>query len=189
MSKLHSKAPVPEQMLVVQVQRQSSVPFHTGRQPGFVYEQPHPQSRPGKTGRFTQYRSRSAAFPHIRYPGICFATRSELIETVFQTEFSGGNWSHSAPGAGKSASWPPTVPTWALISGVETVAGDSIQCPFHNWKYGADGVCNHIPGTNSIPAFARQATYPAEERNGYIFFFNGVEALFPLPFFFDASPE
>lgn len=73
--------------------------------------------------------------------------------------------------------------------GCGNVIGDSIQCPFHNWKYGADGVCNHIPGTNSIPAFARQTIYPVEERHGYIFFFNGTEALFPLPFFFEANPD
>ena len=73
--------------------------------------------------------------------------------------------------------------------GCGTVVGDSIQCPFHNWKYGADGVCSHIPGTNVIPAFARQTTYPAEERHGYVFFFNGAKALFPLPFFFEANPD
>jgi nitrite reductase/ring-hydroxylating ferredoxin subunit len=73
--------------------------------------------------------------------------------------------------------------------GCGTVTGESIQCPFHNWKYGADGVCNHIPGTNNIPGFARQVSYPAVERHGYVFFFNGPEPLFPLPFFFDQNPE
>ncbi|HEY3914059.1 MAG TPA: Rieske 2Fe-2S domain-containing protein, partial [Verrucomicrobiae bacterium] len=73
--------------------------------------------------------------------------------------------------------------------GCGTVIGESIQCPFHNWKYGPDGVCNHIPGANSIPAFARQASYPVEERHGYVFFFNGAKPLFPLPFFFDADPS
>ena len=73
--------------------------------------------------------------------------------------------------------------------GCGNVVGESIQCPFHNWKYGADGVCNHIPGTGSIPAFARQTLYPVEERHGYVFFFNGTAPLFPLPFFFDAGPE
>ena len=73
--------------------------------------------------------------------------------------------------------------------GCGNVMGDSIQCPFHNWKYGADGICHHIPGTSSIPAFARQTNYPVEERHGYIFFFNGTKPLFPLPFFFEAKPE
>jgi nitrite reductase/ring-hydroxylating ferredoxin subunit len=73
--------------------------------------------------------------------------------------------------------------------GCGNVIGDSIQCPFHNWKYGADGVCNHIPGTTVIPEFARQGSYPTEERHGYVFFFNGPKALFPLPFFWGANPE
>lgn len=73
--------------------------------------------------------------------------------------------------------------------GCGKVVGESIQCPFHNWKYGTDGVCNHIPGANSIPAFARQTSYPIVERHGYVFFFNGPEALFPLPFFEGANPD
>jgi aminopyrrolnitrin oxygenase len=73
--------------------------------------------------------------------------------------------------------------------GCGKVIGESIQCPFHNWKYGADGVCHHIPGANQIPAFARQTSYPAVERHGYLFFFNGPTPLFPLPFFLDTTPD
>lgn len=73
--------------------------------------------------------------------------------------------------------------------GCGMVTGESIQCPFHNWKYGADGICNHIPGNSEIPAFAKQVSYPAEERHGYVFFFNGTKPLFPLPFFFGADPD
>ena len=69
------------------------------------------------------------------------------------------------------------------------VVGESIQCPFHNWQYAADGRCTKIPGLSEIPAFARQTRYPAEERHGYVFVFNGRAPLFPLPFFFDADPE
>jgi nitrite reductase/ring-hydroxylating ferredoxin subunit len=73
--------------------------------------------------------------------------------------------------------------------GCGKVDGESIQCPFHNWKYGADGVCSHIPGGAPVPTFARQANYPAVERHGYLFFFNGPKPLFPLPFFFDENPQ
>jgi phenylpropionate dioxygenase-like ring-hydroxylating dioxygenase large terminal subunit len=69
------------------------------------------------------------------------------------------------------------------------VIGESLQCPFHNWKYGADGRCTHVPGAAKIPGFARQDAYPVVERHGYLFFFNGPEALFPLPFFFDEKAE
>src|ERR1051326_1625355 len=73
--------------------------------------------------------------------------------------------------------------------GCGKVIGESIQCPFHNWSYGADGVCQHVPGGANVPAFARQTCYPAIERHGYVFFFNGVEPLFPLPFFLGENPE
>jgi nitrite reductase/ring-hydroxylating ferredoxin subunit len=69
------------------------------------------------------------------------------------------------------------------------VVGESIRCPFHHWEYGPDGRCTHIPHRSAIPDFARQMCYPAEERHGYVFFFNGREPLFPLPFFFDCRPE
>ena len=72
--------------------------------------------------------------------------------------------------------------------GCGRVVGESIQCPFHSWKYGADGTCTHIPGTTEIPAFARQSCYPAVVRHGYVFFFNGPVALFPLPFFDGDDP-
>jgi nitrite reductase/ring-hydroxylating ferredoxin subunit len=63
------------------------------------------------------------------------------------------------------------------------VQGENIQCPFHHWEYGSDGRCKHIPGTRELPPWARQASYPCVERNGFVFFFYGVEPLFPLPFF------
>jgi aminopyrrolnitrin oxygenase len=69
------------------------------------------------------------------------------------------------------------------------VVGDSIQCPFHGWRYGSDGRCNHIPTATDVPRFARQVCYPAVERHGLVFFFNGPEALFELPFFFGEDPD
>ena len=73
--------------------------------------------------------------------------------------------------------------------GCGKVLGESLQCPFHNWRYGLDGRCVEIPGSGSVPSFARQRCYPVQERHGYVFFFNGTEPLLPLPFFFDADPE
>ena len=69
------------------------------------------------------------------------------------------------------------------------VVAESIECPFHGWRYGADGRCTGIPATDAIPPFARQMTYPTIERHGLVFFFNGSEPLFPLPFFAGARPE
>jgi nitrite reductase/ring-hydroxylating ferredoxin subunit len=72
--------------------------------------------------------------------------------------------------------------------GCGTVVGESIQCPFHHWRYRADGVCTSIPHAEQIPAFARLRSYPVVERHGSVFFFNGPEPLFPLPFILGADP-
>src|SRR5436190_4000109 len=63
------------------------------------------------------------------------------------------------------------------------VVGETIRCPFHHWRFGCDGQCEEIPSSREIPAFARQAGYPVGLGHGLVFFFNGPEPLFPLPFF------
>jgi len=69
------------------------------------------------------------------------------------------------------------------------VEGESIVCPYHNWRYGSDGICTRTPGVETPPRFARQRTFPAIERHGLVFFFNGAEPLFPLPFFLEEDAD
>lgn len=69
------------------------------------------------------------------------------------------------------------------------VVGDSLQCPLHHWRFATNGACSHIPATEGIPAFARQLSYPAELRHGNLYFFNGPEVLYPLPFFNGIDPS
>jgi nitrite reductase/ring-hydroxylating ferredoxin subunit len=69
------------------------------------------------------------------------------------------------------------------------VTGESIQCPYHGWKYGADGRCVEIPSGCTIPSFARQKVYPVQERHGYVFIYNGAEPAFSLPWFDDIEQE
>jgi len=69
------------------------------------------------------------------------------------------------------------------------VVGDTVQCPYHHWRYGADGRCARIPSGDEIPAFARQRSYPVVERHGLVFFFNGQQPLYPLPFFQGVDPD
>jgi len=54
-----------------------------------------------------------------------------------------------------------------------TVAGDSLRCAFHGWRFGPDGTCRQ--GSRSTRA------YPAVERWGLIWIFNGRQPLFDLP--------
>ena len=73
--------------------------------------------------------------------------------------------------------------------GCGRIDGDAVVCPYHNWRYGADGICTSAPGVAQPPRFARQRAFPAVERHGYVFFFNGPEPLFPLPFFFGENAD
>jgi 3-ketosteroid 9alpha-monooxygenase subunit A len=54
--------------------------------------------------------------------------------------------------------------------------GDDIRCPFHAWRFGPDGVCNHIPyHDGAIPPGARIKSWPVEERYGVIFAWHDPE--------------
>lgn len=52
------------------------------------------------------------------------------------------------------------------------VVGDAIECPYHGWRYdGSDGRCTLIPALGesaAIPANAKVATFPVEERYGLV---------------------
>lgn len=73
--------------------------------------------------------------------------------------------------------------------GAGRVVNDCIECPFHDWQYGPDGRCRVIPAQEHIPKFARQRSYPVQERHGLIYLFNASDALFPLPFFDGVSSD
>jgi len=72
--------------------------------------------------------------------------------------------------------------------GAGCVVNDEIQCAFHNWRYDRNGRCVHIPAAPEVPEFARVRSYPAVERHGFLFFFEGSAPLFPLPFFPGLDP-
>jgi phenylpropionate dioxygenase-like ring-hydroxylating dioxygenase large terminal subunit len=69
------------------------------------------------------------------------------------------------------------------------VVGERLACPLHGWEFGSDGRCERIPIQEQIPAFARQVSYPVQERRGHLFFFNQPDARFPLPFFDGVTPD
>jgi phenylpropionate dioxygenase-like ring-hydroxylating dioxygenase large terminal subunit len=63
------------------------------------------------------------------------------------------------------------------------VKGENLQCPLHGWEYNTEGVCVRIPTSKMIPRWAGQKYYPVEIVAGHVFFFNRVQASFPLPCF------
>ena len=48
------------------------------------------------------------------------------------------------------------------------VAGDTIRCPFHAWRFDGDGRCVEVPYAERIPPHAKTMAYPVREQAGAI---------------------
>lgn len=55
------------------------------------------------------------------------------------------------------------------------VKGNSIVCPFHEWSWGSDGVCDDIPYAKKIPEKAVIKSWPTLEKNGLVFVWQDPE--------------
>ena len=60
------------------------------------------------------------------------------------------------------------------------VEGNSIRCPFHHWRWGADGVCDDIPYSRRIPPQAVMKSWPTMEENNLLFVWNDPEGNPPI---------
>lgn len=63
----------------------------------------------------------------------------------------------------------------ASLSGGE-VDGNCIRCPYHGWRFQADGACNEIPANpkgSPVPQKARLDAYPVQEHYGWVWIFLG----------------
>lgn len=65
----------------------------------------------------------------------------------------------------------------------------AVRCAYHHWRFGLTGDCVEIPGEELIPSAVRIHPYPAAERWGLIWAFNGKEATFGLPEFPNLSED
>jgi phenylpropionate dioxygenase-like ring-hydroxylating dioxygenase large terminal subunit len=50
-----------------------------------------------------------------------------------------------------------------------TIDGACVVCPFHRWRWRADGQCDAIPYSTRIPSRAQIRSWPVLERNGFVF--------------------
>ena len=62
--------------------------------------------------------------------------------------------------------------------------GDGVRCPFHGWKFAADGRCLQTPGEpmgSTLCTRVRQRSYPVLQRAGVLFAWLGPEGGTPPP--------
>ncbi|VXC11096.1 3-ketosteroid-9-alpha-monooxygenase, oxygenase component [Pseudomonas sp. 8AS] len=60
------------------------------------------------------------------------------------------------------------------------VEGNAVRCPFHAWRWGADGVCDDIPYAKRIPPRARIKSWPTLLENNLLFVWNDPEGNPPI---------
>ncbi|MBF6173120.1 Rieske 2Fe-2S domain-containing protein [Nocardia blacklockiae] len=61
------------------------------------------------------------------------------------------------------------------------IKGDSIACPFHDWRWGGNGRCTSIPYARRVPPLARTRSWITMERNGQLFVWQDHEGNPPPP--------
>lgn len=74
---------------------------------------------------------------------------------------------------------------------------DQLECPFHGFRYGAEGQCRRIPANGKkapVPARFHVTAYPAREAHGFIWLWWGTPRASaddypPLPFFEDIDAK
>ena len=61
------------------------------------------------------------------------------------------------------------------------VLGERLQCPLHEWEFGIEGRCEHIPVSYQIPGRAWQVALVCREQYGLVFAFLGGTPSFDFP--------
>ena len=71
------------------------------------------------------------------------------------------------------------------------VKGNSVQCPYHHWRFDRTGQCTDIPYAKKIPPKARAHAHAVVERDGLIFMYrdqHGAAPSYELPVFEGFEP-
>ena len=61
------------------------------------------------------------------------------------------------------------------------IKGDTIACPFHDWRWNGEGRCEAVPYARRTPKVARTKKWTTMERNGVLFVWNCPQGTEPTP--------
>ena len=71
--------------------------------------------------------------------------------------------------SGALRAWPDQCPHRGAALSLGCVKGETLQCGYHGWQFGASGACVHAPATpNKIPAAQLQQVFEVIEKFGLI---------------------
>jgi len=136
-------------------------------------------STPGAAGP----RSASARYPFPAYPNGWFrvAYSGEIARgEVKPLEYFGRELVLFRTESGRARVFDAYCPHLGAHLGVGgKVEGEQIRCPFHAWRFDADGRCNEIPYAKRIPARAQIDCWPVDERNGVILAYHHAQKQAP----------
>ncbi|BAX90967.1 Rieske 2Fe-2S domain-containing protein [Mycobacterium shigaense] len=62
-----------------------------------------------------------------------------------------------------------------------TIKDGTVACPFHDWRWGGDGKCRHVPYAKRTPRFARTRSWTTDTRGGLLFVWHDPEDNPPPP--------
>ncbi|BAL87137.1 hypothetical protein AMIS_19170 [Actinoplanes missouriensis 431] len=62
-----------------------------------------------------------------------------------------------------------------------TIKGDTIACPFHDWRWRGDGRCDAVPYAHRVPLRARTRSWTTCEQNRQLFVWNDPQGNPPPP--------
>ncbi len=128
-----------------------------------------------------------AGFHRSWYP-VCLAA-DLAAGTLVGRDFLGTRviaWRDAAGRPVVQSAWCPHL--GADLSVGQVVEG-RVRCAYHHWSFDGSGACAHIAAGDKIPDAARIFTYPAEEKWGLVWAFNGESADFAVPILPDAEPD
>ncbi len=131
----------------------------------------------------------SQILPQVPWAWYHFCSLDELKKKPVGLTLGGKRYVGFSNGAGQVSVLSGRCGHMGADLSLGCVVDGRLQCPFHGWAYGADGVCGHIPAQKEIPGTARQQAYPVKVMGGQVFFYNHVEAAFEAPFFEGVTPE
>lgn len=60
------------------------------------------------------------------------------------------------------------------------VHGETLECPFHAWKFDGEGNCTEVPYAKRIPPKAKVECWPSLELNGAVWVWHDVDGRAPL---------